>query len=259
MTRGFEATFGCWVLRFRWLVLFATVVVVSLAGSGGKHLTFTTDYRVFFSRENPQLLAFESVENNYAKNDNVMFVLAPKDGVVFSNSTLAAVVWVTEQAWQVPYSTRVDSISNFQHTEANGDDLVVRDLVQDPGSLSPEARERIAEIALSEPVLAGRLVAHDSKVTAVNVTVQLPGLDEAVEVPAVVDYVRRLAEDTRARFPGIDVYLPGMVMMNHAFAESSLLDMKTLVPLSLGAMVLFLGLLLRGFTGTAVTVMVIVF
>ena len=259
MTRGFEATFGCWVLRFRWLVLFATVVVVSLAGSGGKHLTFTTDYRVFFSRENPQLLAFESVENNYAKNDNVMFVLAPKDGVVFSNSTLAAVVWVTEQAWQVPYSTRVDSISNFQHTEANGDDLVVRDLVRDPGSLSPEARERIAEIALSEPVLAGRLVAHDSKVTAVNVTVQLPGLDEAVEVPAVVDYVRRLAEDTRARFPGIDVYLPGMVMMNHAFAESSLLDMKTLVPLSLGAMVLFLGLLLRGFTGTAVTVMVIVF
>ena len=257
--RAIEENFGRWILRFRAVVILATVFAVVLAGAGGQHLKFTTDYRVFFSSDNPQLLAFENVEDNYAKNDNVMFVLAPKDGDAFSASALAAVAWVTEQAWQTPYSTRVDSVSNFQHTEAIGDDLSVRDLASEPESLSPEARKRISEIALAEPTLAGRLVARDAQVSAVNVTVQLPGIDETVEVPAVVEFSRRLADETRIRYPHIDVYLPGMVMMNHAFAESSLLDMKTLVPLSFGAMVLFLILLLRGFTGTAITVVVIAF
>ena len=59
------------------------------------------------------------------------FVLAPADGMVFTPETLSAVEWLTEQAWQIPYSIRVDSVTNFQHTYAEGDDLIVEDLVMD--------------------------------------------------------------------------------------------------------------------------------
>ena len=44
-------------------------------------------------------------------------------------NALSAAVWLTEAGWQAPYSRRVDSLANFQHTTAEGDDLYVRDLV----------------------------------------------------------------------------------------------------------------------------------
>jgi len=64
----------------------------------GFPLKFDTDYRVFFSEDNPELLAFERLKNTYTKNDNVLFVLAPKDGQVFSHETLVAVAWLTKAA-----------------------------------------------------------------------------------------------------------------------------------------------------------------
>ena len=117
-----------WLVRWRYLILIATVVLVAAAAGGLQFITFKTDYRVFFSDDNPQMLAFEQLQNTYTKTDNVLFVLAPKDGRVFTPETLATITWLTEQSWQLPYSIRVDSITNYQHTEAVGDDLLVDDL-----------------------------------------------------------------------------------------------------------------------------------
>jgi hypothetical protein len=77
----FDARYRHWILKFRWLILLATLVLMVLAASEARHLHLTTNYRVFFSQENPQLLAFDALENTYTKNDNVMFVLMPKDAL----------------------------------------------------------------------------------------------------------------------------------------------------------------------------------
>ena len=65
-----------------------------------------------------------------------MFVIAPKNGEVFSRETLSLVESLTEKTWQLPYSNRVDSFSNFQHTEAEGDSLIVADLVNDAANFT---------------------------------------------------------------------------------------------------------------------------
>ena len=91
-----------WVVTHPWLVILATVLLMMAAASGGRFLGFTTDYRVFFSPDNPQMLAFEALENTYTKNDNVMFILVPKDGDAFGEETLEAVKTLTEKAWQTP-------------------------------------------------------------------------------------------------------------------------------------------------------------
>jgi len=254
-----ENAWGPWVLRHRWWLILATLVLIPLAASGGRFLTFTTNYRVFFSADNPQLLAFEKLENTYTKNDNVMFVLAPADGDAFSRTTLAAVEALTKKAWQIPYSIRVDSVSNFQHTYADGDELVVRDLVTDAPTLSDEDLQRIRSIALNEPLLAKRLMSARGDVTGVNVTVQLPGKDSSSENPEVVAYARRLADEVRQAYPEIEVRLIGMVMMNHAFTEASQDDIQTLVPLSFAVMLTCLALLLRSLTSTLATLLVIGF
>ena len=253
--------YGEWLVRWRYPVLAICLLLVAVAGSGGQFLAFKTDYRVFFSKDNPQLQAFEQLQNTYTKTDNVLFVLAPKDGRVFSNDTLASAIALTEAAWQIPYSIRVDSITNFQHTEADGDDLTVDDLVPEAGELDAAALRRIRDIALAEPLLRNRLISANGQVTGVNVTVQLPDPDVQTgqEVPEVAAYARQLVETLGAANPNLDIYLTGMVMMNNSFPEVSIRDQQTLVPTMFVVIILTLALLLRSFTATLGTVFVIVF
>ena len=247
------------LIRWRWAVILASIIGVILIGLGLRYVGFTGDYHVFFAKENPQLLAFEQLENTYSKDDNVFIVLAPKDGNVFTNSTLAAIESITEQGWQVPYSTRVDSISNFQYTHANGDELIVEDLVSNAASLSSADTQRIREIALSEPLLANRLVSGDGRVTAVNITVQIPGKQLDQEMPAIVTHVRELVDKIKADYPHLDVYLTGIVMMNDAFFTASARDMSTLVPITFLVVLISGGVLFDGWTGTFGTMWVIIF
>ncbi len=245
------------LIRWRWLLLIGAVATALLAVSGVRFLGFSNDYRVFFSKENPQLLAFEQLQSTYTKADNVLFVLAPADGDVFSPQTLAAIEWLTRQAWQIPYSIRVDSVTNFQHTRVQGDDLSVEDLVRDAGAYSAAELQKIKQVALHEPQLINRLVAPDARVAGVNVTIQLPGIDPQAEVPEVVAFSRDLAAQLQQRFNDIDVHLTGIVLLNNAFSENSIKDMSTLVPVMFGVIVVFLLLLLRSFWGTLATVLVI--
>ncbi len=248
-----------WILKHHWLVLIVSVLVVFAAANGGKFLQFTNDYRVFFSKDNPQLRAFENLENSYTKEDNVLFVVAPKSGKVFTRETLAIIEKLTKAAWQVPYSIRVDSITNFQHTFAKADDLVVQDLVTNANTLSDSDLDRIKVIALNEPSLADRLISSRTHVTGVNVTVQLPGINPIQEGPEIVSHVRNLVKVLETEHPEIKIYTTGMIMLNNAFSEASQNDVQKLVPITFVVIVISIGLLLRGWTGTFATVWIIIF
>ena len=247
------------IIRFKWLSVLFSIAWVALMGAGAQHLTFTNDYRVFFGEDNPQLVAFENIQDTYSRSDNVMLLLAPKDGEVFTRPTLQAVAWLTERAWETPYSTRVESITNYQHTSAIEDDLMVEDLALAPDELSDEDLLRIREIALSEPVLVNRLISPSAHVTGVDINIELPGVDPIVENPEVVVFIRELREEFREKFPDIEVRLTGIVMMNQAFPEASRYDMSTLFPLMLLIFVVVLYFWVRGFSGTVATFFIIIF
>ncbi len=122
------------VLRHRWLVIAFSVLVFLLCSLGLTRLTIDSDLRVFFSKDNPQLQQLEAVERTYIKNENILFVIAPKDNQVFTPQVLKVIQEMTEALWLTPASSRVDSITNFQHTWAEGDDLMVEDLFDDIGA-----------------------------------------------------------------------------------------------------------------------------
>ncbi len=245
------------ILDRRWLVIAVTLLLTGLLGYGMPRLEFNNDYRMFFSEDNPQLQAFEQLQNTYTKNDNVLFVIEPEDGRVFTRDTLAAVTELTQQAWQIPYSLRVDSITNYQHTYAEGDDLVVEDLVLDAGRLSDAELAEKQAIATGEPLLINRLISPTADITGINVTIQLPGkrLDE---VPDVVRTARNLAQTIENAHPGLRIHLTGIVIMNNAFPTASLGDMKTLYPAMFVLVMLLLLGMLRSIPGTLVTLLIII-
>ncbi len=254
-----EARFGEWVVAARWPIVAVTLILVAVAGGGILFLEFSANYRMFFSKDNPQLLALESLEQTYGKSDNVLFMIVPEDRDATSEQALTAAVWLTDRAWQTPYSRRVDSLANFQHTTAEGDDLYVRNLV-DPAKLdNAEERARIRTTALADPRLAGGIIARDGGVSAVSVTVELPEDDQVVRIPEVAGFAHKIATETEKRFPGIDVRMVGTVMINHTFSEASVESQKVFLPASLAIMALILFLLTGKITGVAATGLVIVF
>jgi len=82
-------SFAHWVIRWRWLIVVGSLLATFAAASGGQYLGFSTNYRVFFSSENPQLQAFESIQRVYSRDDNIMFVVKPDQGEVFTPKLLA--------------------------------------------------------------------------------------------------------------------------------------------------------------------------
>jgi len=254
----FAIKWGNWVTHHRiWSLAIALVVAVA-AASGGQFLGFTNDYRVFFSGDDPHLLAFENLQDTYTKNDNVLFVIAPDDGEVFTKDTLAAISDLTDQAWKTPFSIRVDSLSNYQHTEAEGDDLIVADLYEDAATLNDSDLTKIRDIAVNEPLLVHRLISEDARVAAINITVEMPLIDEATEGPQVVEHVRNMRRYVEQTYPDLKIYLTGIMMMNQAFPEASIYDMTHLVPAAFAIILVLVFLQLRGFSGTVGTFITII-
>ena len=255
----FETRFAEWVVAFRWRVILAALFLVAVASSGILRLGFSGDYRIFFDEDNPQLLALEALEGTYGKNENVVFLIVPDDGNATSETALSAAVWLTEAAWQTPYSRRVDSLTNFQYTTAEGDDLYVRDLV-DPQQLSdPDARSRIRAIALADPRVEGSILATGGDVSVVNVTVELPDGNQLDAVAEVAGFAREIAAQAEEQFAGMDLRVVGTVMINQTFLEASIESQMIFLPASLALMALILGVLIRGIAGVAATGTVIVF
>lgn len=248
--------FSSWIFRWRIAIVTAAVLLVAALASGARLLEFDNDYRVYFGKDNPQLQAFEAMQNTYTKTDNVLIAVAPTDGEVFTPRTLAAVEWLTKQAWQLPYASRVDSITNFQHTQARGDELVVRDLIANAESMSPAEITQAKRIALSEPLLARQLLSAQTDITGVNVTIGLPGKN-IEEVPQVMAQVRALVDELHARHPDIDVHLTGAIPIDAAFGEQAVKDLATLTPIMYGVILLVAFLILRSATSVFATVIII--
>jgi len=252
-----EQKFAQGVVRRRWWIILVSLVLVGLAASGAQHLTVTNSYRIYFGPDDPHRVAYEYLEEVYTKDDSIMFVIAPKDGNVFSRELLTAVETLTKKAWQLPYSSRVDSITNFQHTEASGDDLVVGDLIRNASEFSDADLERVKSIALAEPRFVKLLLAADARVTAVNVNIRLPGIDEAQELPFAVNAARDLAAEFMTTNPEVDVYISGMTAFHNSVTEAAVNDLTVLGPISFGVMFLLLVILAGGLVGTVTTMLVI--
>jgi len=237
------------VIGWRWLAVALSLALVAAAAFGARGLGFATDFTVFFGKDNPQLASFQALEAVYARDDDLLIVVKARAGTVYTPATVSAVRDLTARAWKLPYATRVDSLTNYQHSAADGDDLAVEPLAPESGPIDSATVARMRAVVAGEPLLRGRLVSHDETTTGVNVTLTLP-LDSPDAVPETVAAARRLAADFAAAHPEYEVALTGLTALSQALTDATMADLTVLTPLMylvLGAMLL---LLLRSVAAT---------
>jgi predicted RND superfamily exporter protein len=244
-------------IKNRWLVLFVSLIVAGIFSSGAKNLKFSNDYRVYFSEQNPELTTFEEFQNTFSKSDNIIFVIKPKSGNIFSSEIAILMEELTKQAWQIPFTRRVDSLTNFQYSFANGDDLKVIDFMAGAKNFSEKDLEEKKQIAIKEPLLYKNLISKDVQTIGVNVTQQFPSGDDS-GVPGSVEKARKIAENLRQKYPDIKIVLSGGSMMNNAFSEAGMYDAKTLTPMMYLVMIIIMAVVLRSISGVFSVLIVII-
>ena len=246
------------ILNHRWKVLLIWVLLLVVLGMGLGKIGFSSDYRVFFGKDNPELLSFTEMQNTFDSSDNVLIAVTPNDGnSVFSQTALKAIQQLTEESWKTPHSTRVDSLTNYQYSYGSGDELIVTDLVGEE-SLTNEGIKLAKERALSEKQLLNRLVSDTGHVGAINITVRLPGKLREAEVPEVGLFINELIDRYEAEYPSLDFHVSGQIMMNNTLVEASQFDMGVLFPITLLIIILGTGLFVRGLSATVGVFLVII-
>ena len=95
-TNNFVSSWTKFVIKYKWSVLIGTFVLTLMLGLQGK-MNFDGDYHVFFSESNPELEAFDALQEKYTKDDNVILVLTPSNGDVFTKLNLVAIENLTEE------------------------------------------------------------------------------------------------------------------------------------------------------------------
>lgn len=245
------------LVRWRWPLLAITLSFSGVLAWGLQYLTINDSFRVLFSENNPQYRAFKGLEEEYTQLDNVIFALAPKDGNVFTTATLNAVHELTEKAWGIPYVQRVDSITNYPYSRAEGDDIIVSDLIDEIETKTSEQLSKIRTITLAQTDLVNQIISKNGDVTGINVTIRFPEDARTDERDEVMESVDRAANEIRNAYSGIDVYVTGRVVMNVAFKNVAMHDIRLLTPLMYLGVILAVFLLLRSAAATFITVLVI--
>ncbi len=252
-----KVNFGVFVIRNRWWIIAAMVMIFLASSSGMAFLRTLSDSRVYFSEKNPQLMALEALEDIYSKDESILIAVEPKNKNVFTPEVLAAIEELTEEAWKVPFSRSVHSLTNFQHTRAEGDELVVEDLVKSAMELPDEEIRKVQNRALNESLLVNRLVSPSGHVAGISILAVRPEKDP-LETVEIMDHVSQMLNDFRQRHPELRVYTTGAIPLNNAFYEASNRDMMTLTPVMFVVMVIMMAFLIRSLSGLLATLMVIV-
>lgn len=248
-----------WVIAQRKWLVSLLVVMLLVISFGASKLTFTSDFRTYFGPENPQLLAFESMEKTFSKQENVYFYIHAKNGDLFSNQGLHLIESLTNQGWQLPYSQRVTSLQNYQHTDVEEDDLIIDYLYYDALELESSQLDKIKRTVFAEPTLLHRLISEDGASTGVSVRTVLPeGTSMQTSKEAVIA-ARALAERIRPNFPDFDILVGGSLTSNVTMGEAIKQDIENLLGLSYLIMIITMVILLRTFSGMLLTLMIISF
>lgn len=247
-----------WALGHKTLVILSSLAVVMFSAAGASRVQFRADYKAYFAKDNPSLLAYEAIQERFARQDNVLFVVTPAGGNVFDPDTLAAIQALTSQAWRLPFAKRVDSVTNFQFSRAAGDELRVSDLVIDPSVMTAEQLREVRAVALTEPTLVNWLVSENGDVTAVNVTLTMPDGKDSANLIRLMEAARALAAEFTAAHPSNEVRLLGLEPFNYAFWEARERDSKALVGLGFIIMILITAVLTRSAAAVLATFAVVV-
>ena len=239
-------TFLSAVVDHPWRVIVCTILVVLSFGYFLQFVGPSMSYKDLFGAEFPLLKEYERLQSEYTNDESLLFLIEATDGDAFTQELLGGVETLTADLWKTPYSIRVDSITNHQHTEAVGDDLTVADMFKQAQEMAPEEIRRLRDIAVQDPLTVNRVVNPQGNAFSLVISFALP--NEGIgEKPEIMAFVNEKANEFRAKYPQTNVYIGGLIPLDATFLELSSQEAAMFLLMNILLVIALMTILLKRF------------
>ncbi|MGM0563799.1 MAG: efflux RND transporter permease subunit [Pseudomonadota bacterium] len=245
-----------WIEQWRHAILIVCAVAIIAMCAGLRDFSIASNFRAYFSADNPQLIAFEEVESEFSKQDGVFFLIEPREGDLYTPEAMRLIYQLTDRAWTLPMAMRASSLANHQHTSAEDDTLVVEHLLPDlEAAGNPDHIEFIRKLVQGEPILQN-LINPEGSAAGVSVVLNLPENDNKAS-SEVADAAKAVAGELSSEFPNIKVTVGGTAATNAAITDIFHQDTGTLVLATYLVFMVLLWFMLRRLSGMLLTIGII--
>lgn len=242
---------------FGWILVIASLLIgLSIQTKQFSEIKYHSGPYLYFTDDNVDFQALKQMESHYAPDTSLIFVFAPYEGDIFTTESLKAIEEITEMAWTLPYVSRVDSISNFQHTEVDGDTLSTDSLYSHAETLSNDEIQKIKHIVLNEKALLRQTVSNTGNVAAIIATVNI---DEAqTQALEIMPLANEFANKLRLKYPHGRIMFLGDVPFAAATNTATLDTFTETSPIAMTLVLICLIILLRNAYSIIVTQLIII-
>ncbi len=236
-----------------WSILLGCLLLGVLT-PGVKALRAEFSYRVWFAEGDPLLETFDAFERRFG-NDQAAIVVMHSPSGIFDVESATALRALTEKLWTAPDVIRVDSLANFNWVHDEDGDLVVEPLIPDLGPLDDEVLAERKKVALEHELVPGYLVGATAT-TAVIYARLAPKLDAVADFPALIEGVEGILDEFRGQGDHA-FHVTGSPMVAYSFRQAAVHDVRTLLPIVGGLVLVCLATALRRVSGVAIILLVL--
>ena len=235
------------------LLISLMLIVFTVLGLGRLTADFT--HAGYFYKNDTWLVEFDKFEKTFGNDDSIIIAVKNDEGL-FNKASIELLHHLTDEMWQLPDIIRVDSITNYQHIYADGDDINVEPLISPLKTYTAKQIEALKKIALKDEILPGYLISKDASMTLLVGTLR-PSEGEALNIKPVVEAARTLLANTE--LAGHSFHLVGAPLIVQSFAEASETDNAKIIPMLLLACLLIMYYVLRNAWCVLYAMLVVIF
>lgn len=153
------------IIKFRFPVLIAVILIAGLLASNIRHLKFDTSNEGFLHEDDPILLTYNNFRDQFGRDD--MLVLAIRSDKIFTTAFLTKLKVLHDELTEtIPHINEVTSMVNARSTLGEGDVLLVDDLLADFPESDSDLKA-LRDMVMTNPLYINQLISQDSLYTTV--------------------------------------------------------------------------------------------
>lgn len=202
------------------------------------------DVRIWFLETDPLIKTLDQFEKHFGNDESLVVILHSSDGL-FNPSSMKVLKEVTEKMWKIPEVIRVETLSNFNYTYAEEDDIIVEPFIDSNKELTQDYLDERKAKALSHEIMPGYLVSKDGK-SAMMFARLATTLDGSPDYEVITREAQKIA-DEYSKDGHHQFHLVGQAPVNDAFRSVANHDAQIILPCLFALIIIYLLFVFRSF------------
>lgn len=230
-------------------ILIATLIVTVISGLGILNLKLNTNIRAYIDDSGPHAKAFQTLENTFNTQENIVVVFNRPDHAAFTVNDIQNMHRISEKLWETPHSRRVESPTTYPIPRNVDNTLESTPAFDTAEEINQKSLKEFKQL-VNESTLIQRLISPQLDVA--NIVLHL-NIDESVPSQAVeaVTFVKQVLA-SELKDSEMEANLMGTVLINESVKEAIFGDAIWLLPTTTTVIVIVLFLVLRVVSGVII-------